>query len=72
MDQLTLRQTLRVGDRLEFEPEQLAGGRAAYLVLSIDGNLVKMSTPEGFRMLPLYQLVACAEEGRLRRNGSLV
>jgi hypothetical protein len=72
MDQLELRRRLRVGDRLEFEPLQLDGQQAAYQILSIDGNLVKVSTPEGFRLLPLYMLTNCHNEGRLRVNGKQI
>ncbi len=69
MDQLRLRQLLHPGDELAFEPEQLTGDKAAYAILSIDGNLVKVTTPDGFRLLPLYWLAECAKERRLWKNG---
>lgn len=69
MEAQELRRLLRVGDQLELEPEQLAGSKPPYTVLSIDGNLVKVTSSDGFRLLPLYLLVECVREGRLRQNG---
>ncbi|MGI6357834.1 MAG: hypothetical protein ACOX2K_03945 [Bacillota bacterium] len=72
MDQLQLRHLLRPGDELAFEPEQICGNKAAYAILSIDGNLVKVITQEGFRLLPLHWLAQCANERRLWKNGQLL
>lgn len=60
------KRTLGVGQQLSFEPEQLTGKRLPYVILSIDGQLVKVSTAEGFRLLPIAFLHTCAQEGRLR------
>ena len=48
-----IRELVKVGDLLSFEPDQMKGQRQAYRILSIDGNMVKVTTPEGFRLLPL-------------------
>lgn len=72
VDQLDLRQLLRVDDVVAMEAEQLSGDRAGYRILSIDGNMVKVNTPEGFRLMPLYWLAQCANEGRLLRNGQML
>ena len=61
-----IREQIKVGDLISFEPEQLTGERQAYRILSIDGNMVKVTTPEGFRLLPLAFLQTCLQEERLR------
>ncbi len=72
MDQQKLRGLLRVDDLIAMEAEQLSGNKAGYRVLSIDGNMVKVNAPEGFRLMPLYWLTQCANEGRLLVNGQLL
>lgn len=72
MDQLELRRLLRVDGVIAMEAEQLSGNKAGYRILSIDGNMVKVNTPEGFRLMPLYWLAQCANEDRLLINGQLV
>lgn len=61
-----MRDLLKTGDLLSFEPAQLDGSRPPYRILSIDGQMVKVSTPEGFRLLPLVFLSTCYAENRLR------
>ena len=63
-----MRELIKVGDLLAFEPAQLTRERPAYRILSIDGNMVKVITPEGFRLLPLAFLETCLADGRLRIN----
>ena len=60
-----IRELVKVGDLLSFEPDQMKGQRQAYRILSIDGNMVKVTTPEGFRLLPLVFLQSCLNEDRL-------
>ena len=60
-----IREQIKVGDLVAFEPDQLTGEREAYRILSIDGNMVKVTTPEGFRLLPLVFLQSCLNEDRL-------
>ena len=60
-----IRDLIKVGDLLSFEPGQIKGERQAYRILSIDGNMVKVTTPEGFRLLPLVFLQSCLNEDRL-------
>ncbi len=72
MNNQEIKQLLQVGDLLSFEPAQIAGQREPYPILSIDGQLVKVSTPDGFRLLPLQLLAMCKREGRLQVNGALL
>jgi len=62
----SIRDLIKTGYMLAFEPAQLDGSRPPYRILSIDGQMVKVSTPEGFRLLPLVFLSTCHAENRLR------
>lgn len=65
-----MRHRIRVGDLIAFEPAQISGDKKPYTILSIDGHIVKVSTPEGFRLLPLTFLQQCWEESRLKIVGN--